>query len=215
MPDQEQEITATAATPVLPVGHRFLLRPLASDDAPALEPMLNDPLRREMFGLPPESSVLAKDWIAAQLASQDLNAVRTTRFTWAIVLPVPATAIGWVSLDNLSFMEGGELEVYLGPAHRGRGYGPQAINEVIRWAFEELVPTFMFADGKWSGYRLGKVTALVMPHNTASIQMMRKTLLDDHGTVYARRTSPDDPPIEARRFYLMQSEYLQRHAGHP
>jgi RimJ/RimL family protein N-acetyltransferase len=214
MPDQGQETAATAATPILPVDDQLLLRPLDPEDAPALEPMLNDPLTREMFGLPAETSIIARDWIASQLAWQEQNAVRTTRFTWAIVLPGPGAVIGWVTLENLTLLDGGELEVCLNPGHRGRGYGPQVLNEVIRWAFEDLVPTFMFANGQWTGYRLGRVTALVMPHNTASIRMMQKTLLDDHGTVLARRTNPDDPPLEARHFYLMRPDYMQRHARH-
>jgi RimJ/RimL family protein N-acetyltransferase len=177
MSNRDQVITATVATPVLPVGEDLLLRPLDPGDAPALEPMLNDPLTREMFRLPLESSITAGDWIAGQLALPDLNAITTKHFAWAIVLQRPGMVIGCVELVNISFHEGGELQVFLDPAHRGCGYGTLALNAVIRWAFEELVPTFTIARGKWNGHHLPKVTALVLPHNMASIQMLRKTPL--------------------------------------
>lgn len=219
MSDQEQITTATATTPVLSVGDQLLLRPLVHEDWLALEPMLNDPATRKAFEWPPEASITAEEWIARQFALQKFNAVNTTWFTWAIVLLAPGTVIGWATLRSFSIVNvaelGAELEVCLNPAHRGRGYGPQALNEVIRWAFEDLVPTFMFAEGKWTGGRLGRVTALVMPHNTASIRMMRKTLLDDHGVVTVQRTDPSEPPIEARHFYLKLSQYMQDHSGHP
>lgn len=170
-----------------------------------------------MFGWQPDASTIARDWIVCQLVDQKKNAVETTRFTWTIVLPGPGSVIGWVALEleGLTVHGNGKLDVCLSPDHRGHGYGSQVLNEVIRWAFEDLVPTFTFADGHWTGHRLGRVTALVMPHNTASIRMMQKTLLDDHGTVLARRrTNHDDPPCETRHFYLMQPDYIQRHAKH-
>jgi hypothetical protein len=49
-----------------------------------------------------------------------------------------------------------------------------------------------------------------MPHNTASIRMMRKTLLYDCGSFLAQRTNRDDPPVETRRFSLLRSEYVDR-----
>jgi RimJ/RimL family protein N-acetyltransferase len=193
----------------------LLLRPLSPEDAPALEPMLKDPMKREMFGLSLQTTITAEDWIAGQLTLQQCNAITTTQFAWAIVLPGPGTVIGCVKLERINFYEGGQLEVFLDPAHRGHGYGAQALNEIIRWAFEDLVPTFTVAGSKWNGGRLGRVTALVMPHNTASIRMMQKTPLDDHGMFLAPRTNPDDPPIEVRRFSSLWSDYLKRRADHP
>jgi len=66
-------------------------------------------------------------------------------------------------------------------------------------------------DGADAGYRLGRVTALVMPQNTASIRMLSKTTLVDGGviTVLVR------PRVttEARAFSLTRHQYQQYKAA--
>lgn len=116
--DQDRATTATVETPLLSVGEDLLLlRHLDPGDAHALEPMLNDPMKREMFRLPLDTSVTAEDWIAGQLALEERN-VSTTHFPWSIVLPGPGTVIGCVKLERISFYEGGKLELFIDPAQR-------------------------------------------------------------------------------------------------
>jgi GNAT superfamily N-acetyltransferase len=103
--------------------------------------MLNDPDRRAMFGHSAAGGTTGAEWIAVQLQLQQVNTTVTMHFAWAVVLRESDTVIGWTTLTNINFYEGGEVEVVIDPTHRGRGYGRRALAEVIRWAFEDLVPS--------------------------------------------------------------------------
>lgn len=198
--------------PTLPTG-RLLLRPLTGADGPALEPMLNDAVVREMFRRPAGEHISGAQWVAGQLEARERETPAVTSFSWAIVLAGTAAAIGLAQLSNISFYEGAEPALFLSPHHRSQGYGLEVVNELVRWAFEDLVPYWArTGDGADAGYRLGRVTALVMPQNTASIRMLSKTALVDGGviTVQVRPSGT----TEARAFSLSRHEYQQYKAGH-
>ena len=200
-------------TPDLPVGE-LLLRPLEAGDASTLEPMLNDPDRRAMFGHSAAGHSTGADWIAGQLQLQQDNATVTRHFSWAIVLRESDTVVRWTALTNINVYDGGEVEVVIDPAHRGHGYGGWVLTKVIRWAFEELVPMFTIdPHGAWTGGRLSKVTGAALLENTASIHMLNETPLADQGTSRARRLNAPRESVEVRVFSRMRDEYAQAQAA--
>ncbi|GHF50758.1 GNAT family N-acetyltransferase [Amycolatopsis bartoniae] len=104
-----------------------------------------------MFGHSAAGHTTGADWIAGQLQLQQDNATVTRHFAWAVVRSESDTVIGWTTLANINFYDGGEVEVVIDPAHRCHGYGGLVLTEVIRWAFEELVPTFTIdPHGAWT-----------------------------------------------------------------
>jgi RimJ/RimL family protein N-acetyltransferase len=209
---------APVVSPTL-VTERLVLRPLTASDASQLAPVLADPVVREMLGWQPakqRTADYAERWIAFRLICQSTrNEQLTNHFVWAVVPKEDSNLVGVVEVDKISMVESsGELTLYLGAPHRGHGYGSEALREVIRWAFEDLIPSWAIAsDGYDLGYRLGKLTALPLPENTASIAMLTKTQLRDSGrTVEARRPS-DESTINVRLFSLTREEYEQQEAS--
>jgi RimJ/RimL family protein N-acetyltransferase len=200
------------STPPTLSTERLRLRPLSAADGGVLEPMLNGPVVREMFHWPPEEHTSGNQWVARQLQAQELDPSVAKSFSWAIVLAGTGTVIGLAQLSSIDYYEGADPAVFLDPERRGEGYGLEAMAEVVRWAFEDLVPYWARTDDvPDTGSRMGKVTAVVMPQNTASIMMLRKTPLIDCGT----RTVSVKPSgtVEARMFSLTGQQYEQHKVG--
>ena len=188
---------------------RLILRPLTAADGPALDPLINEPVVREMFHWPVGTRTQGAEWVAAQLAMQDLDQVASRSYTWAITLGGTGALIGFAQLSNVTFHQGAEPALALDRPRRGQGYGLEIMNELIRWGFEDMVPDWArTSDNRDKGHRLGKMTALAMPHNTASIRMLSRTLLADQGVVTV--TVPPTGSAEARAFSLTRQEYHQR-----
>ncbi len=191
---------------------RLRLRPLSAADGPVLEPMLNDPVVREMFGWPPGEHTSGDQWVAAQLRAQDVDPAVVRNLSWAIVLAGTGAVIGVAQLSNIDFYDGAEPAVFLDARHRGEGYGPEAMAEVVRWGFEDLVPYWARTGAvPDTGHRLGKVTVLVMPQNTASITMLSKTPLIDNGTITV--TVKPTGTAEVRSFSLTRQQYRELTTG--
>jgi RimJ/RimL family protein N-acetyltransferase len=191
---------------------RLRLRPLSAADGPVLEPMLNDPVVREMFHWSPGKHTSGDKWVAAQLRTQDFDPAVFRNFSWAIVLAGTGAVIGVAQLSNIDFYTGAEPAVFLEVRHRGEGYGREAMAEVVRWGFEDLVPYWARTDDvPDTGDRLGKVTVLVMPHNTESITMLSKTPLIDNGTITV--TVVPGGTADVRSFSLTRQQYQELTTG--
>lgn len=196
--------------PVLSTA-RLVLRPLTTADGLGLEPLLNDPVVREMFHWSADTPTDGTQWAAAQLAMQDQDAVAIRSYTWAVTLLGADTLIGFAQLGSITFQSGAEPALALSPSSRGHGYGLEIMNELVRWGFEDMVPDWArTSDNPDNGNRLGKMTALAMPHNVASIAMLSRTLLDDQGIVTANQPGGT---AQARAFGLTRQQYLRKQAA--
>lgn len=172
----------------------LLLRPLAEGDGAALEPALNDPVVREMFGWPAADRSDGTAWVAAQRQLQVANGTMpTSHYVWCLTMAADGAVIGIVALRNVSFFDGAELEVFLVPERRGARFATQALDRVVDWAFDEFVPVFAFAGQEYVGVRLPRIRAMAKPHNTASIKMLRRTQLRDLGLLTGHNTRTDQP----------------------
>lgn len=82
----------------------------------------------------------------------------------------------------------------------------------MRCTFEALVPTYALVDGVFhASYRVGKVTAGVLPDNGAPIASFRKALLTDDEAVTGRGRSGEQVPVH--RFSLMHVQYQELGLG--
>jgi RimJ/RimL family protein N-acetyltransferase len=148
--------------PVLSTA-RLILRPVTLADGPALEPLLNDPVVREMFHRAPGGWTSGDQWVAAQIEMQGLDAVPVRSYSWAIMLAGTETVIGFAQLGSVIFHTGAEPALALVAQSRREGYGLEIMNELVRWGFEDMIPDWArTSDGADTGDRLPRMTALAV-----------------------------------------------------
>lgn len=115
---------------------RLILRPWEEDDAEDLYQYAKNPLVGPAAGWPPHSSVEnSRDIIRGVLSEPE---------TYAVVLKESQKPIGSVgimigSYSNLEISdEEGEIGYWIGVPYWGQGLIPEAVQELIRYGFEEL-----------------------------------------------------------------------------
>ncbi len=140
------------------IGSRVQLRPYEEQDAAVLAGWLNDPDLRELILLRfPVSIAGEKGWITSLTAS-----VPPRNIAFGIELKTTGTLIGSIGLHEISWVQRrAATGIFLYPAsQRGKGYGTEAKNLLLDYAFGEL------------GMR--SLWALAFEHNTASIRALEK-----------------------------------------
>lgn len=187
-----------------PSAERLLFRSLTPADAIALQPILDDPAVRAALGWSGQYTD-ADQWIRAQLLLHQARAafqVTSLFYPFAVVSQVDGTLIGIVQVkvgmwDRIVLT--GELTVFLASERRGQGYGSEAVEAVVRWAFDSLV---IEAYGQRGTLR--QVVALCDPANTTSIKMLRKQL-NDGGLI---DSDPDEQGnvMPVRHFYRIREK---------
>ena len=119
-------------------GEMVRLRPIEARDAQRLWESLHDPEGRRQTGTTATFSRTEIDEWAATVSD------RPGRYDWAITpgavrdgAPVSDELIGEIVLDDIDEVAGGaNLRLQMLPDYRGRGYGREAIWEVLRFAFD-------------------------------------------------------------------------------
>lgn len=119
-------------------GEMVRLRPIEARDAQRLWESLHDPEGRRQTGTTATFSRTEIDEWAATVSD------RPGRYDWAITpgavrdgAPVSDELIGEIVLDEIDEVAGGaNLRLQMLPDYRGRGYGREAIWEVLRFAFD-------------------------------------------------------------------------------
>jgi RimJ/RimL family protein N-acetyltransferase len=113
------------------------LRALEPGDAAIAQTWINDPefcryLRDISF---PYSLQAEQEWIGSQVAAE----ADGTSYTFGIQTE-DHKLIGTIGLQRISYKDGhAGMGVGIGPAsHRGRGYGSEAVNTLLRFAFGDL-----------------------------------------------------------------------------
>ncbi|MCL1869712.1 MAG: GNAT family N-acetyltransferase [Promicromonosporaceae bacterium] len=119
-------------------GEMVRLRPIEARDAQRLWESLHDPEGRRQTGTTATFSRTEIDEWAATVSD------RPGRYDWAITpgavrdgAPVSDELIGEIVLNEIDEVAGGaNLRLQMLPDYRGRGYGREAIWEVLRFAFD-------------------------------------------------------------------------------
>lgn len=122
-------------------GERVRLGPLDSErDAEALSRWTHDPEYGRLTSAKPVRP-LSTAQIKKQLEAQEKEAQeRPNRFEFALRLTADERLIGLAGVDGVEWTHGhGRVYLSLGePADRGRGYGSEALQLLLRYAFYEL-----------------------------------------------------------------------------
>ncbi|CAM3702575.1 GNAT family N-acetyltransferase [Isoptericola cucumis] len=126
-------------TPVLH-GEMVRLRTIEARDADRLWMSLRDPDSGRLRGMGTDASSSRADVDAWAAAAADLPG----RYDWAITPAavrdgelVSDDLIGEISLDQVDLhVRSANLRLRMMPDYRGRGYGREAIGEVLRFAFD-------------------------------------------------------------------------------
>ena len=126
---------------------RLILRPWQESDAEALYNYACNPNIGPIAGWPPHTSV--------ENSREIIKNVLSAPETYAVVLKETGETVGSVGLmtarSEIRFarMTGSECEIgyWIGESYWGRGLIPEAVSELIRYAFEDLQMTTI-----WCGY---------------------------------------------------------------
>ena len=157
-------------TPMIIYGKKILLRALEVRDAQLLMEIINDPETENMLGGSsyPVSYDKQCEWIRNQKNDNGI-------FRAIIGLQSDMEhGIGTVILTNLD-MKNGTAEVHIKLATegvRGKGYGKDALETIVKYAFSEL--------------RLHCIYAHVLEYNTASIGLFEKCGFTKEGILQSR-----------------------------
>jgi RimJ/RimL family protein N-acetyltransferase len=134
------------------IGPRVQLRPPEPEDAPLFTTWINDPEIRQYLTLRfPKSLRAEKDWIESTL-------IRGTpqEIVFTIELRRGKRPIGTVGMHGIDWVHRRAITgIFLMPvSQRGHGYGTEAKNLLIEYAFRELglhsLSAFAFADNQAS-----------------------------------------------------------------
>lgn len=134
---------------------RLLLRPWRESDAPALFKYAQNPNVGPIAGWPPHQSEDESRTIIQKVLSNP--------GIFAVVLKATNEAIGSIGImplrsatRTLSLAEGEcEMGYWIGEPFWGKGLIPEAVEEVLRYAFEDLAMKVV-----WCGYYDGNVKSL-------------------------------------------------------
>lgn len=172
---------------------RLTLRPWGEEDIEQLALGLNDlNLAKWLAFVPhPYSTSHAQDWI--KRCQEIPNAgIRPVAYEFAVELRSERIVIGGVSLNKMDWKAGtGGGGIWIAGQHQGRGFGREAFEAKIRFAFCELGLTKLvngYFDGNeasWAmqrklGYRrVGEVTSHCMADGRQTIEHVTMLLRSD------------------------------------
>jgi len=148
-------------------GKNVILRAIEQKDNDILLKMINDGEMEYMLGgwSFPVSQKNQENWT---------DALQNERNTLRCVIDVHGEAIGVVMLTDLDY-KNGNAEIHIKIANensRGKGFGTDAIETVVEYAFSEL--------------RLKCVYARVSEHNEASLKLFKKCGFEVEGLMKCR-----------------------------
>ncbi|MEG1820717.1 MAG: GNAT family N-acetyltransferase [Malacoplasma sp.] len=151
------------------IGTKVILRAIEPSDNELLLSIINDSDTEYMLGgwSFPVSVKNQEEWI-------DLLKYDTKILRCIICLKEQNIALGVVMLTNIDY-KNGNAEVHIKLANtevRGKGYGTDAVNAVVKYAFEEL--------------RLKLVYARINEYNIASQKMFEKSGFMVEGVLKSR-----------------------------
>lgn len=143
------------------VGSKVSLRALEAQDVPKLAAWINDERISGMDEARFPVSV-AEEEVWYERVTTDVSKKKL------VVCNDGEQDVGLVSLHDIDKKnQRGEVGCYIDPAHRRRGYSREALDLLIRFAFEEL--------------NLRKVSASILAFNEASLSLFRSLGFEEEG----------------------------------
>ncbi len=172
-------------------GERVTLSALAEGDAPTIAGWYHDPDFMRLSDSTPAYPRSAEHW---RRWIRDLSEDKST-YTFAIRLPGSNALIGWIELDSVQWQHGVVgLGIAIGdPAHRGQGYGYEAISLALDFAFREL--------------NLHRVQLTVFSYNTRAIALYERMGFRHEG-VYREFLRRDGQRYDMLLYGLLAREWL-------
>lgn len=168
-------------------GNNVLIRAIEIDDAPLLLDMINDPETENMLGgySFPVSEHQQVAWI---------NNLTSDPRTFRGMIEVEGKAIGTVILTDIDHKNGtAEFHIKLGTGNvRGKGYGVDTCNAIIKYAFKEL--------------RLNCVYSTVRADNIPSQKMLLKAGFREEA-VLRQRLYKKGEYFDVISFSILANEY--------
>lgn len=151
-------------------GEKIILRALEKNDANLLLDIINDPDTENMLGGSsyPVSYDMQCEWIENQ--KNDDTVFRTI----IALKDEKKTGIGTIILNNID-MKNGTAEIHVKLAvenNRGKGYGTEAVNTMVKYAFNEM--------------RLNCIYAEILEYNLPSIKLFEKCGFIKEGILSSR-----------------------------
>lgn len=151
-------------------GEHIVLRAISEGDAPLLLKMINDPDTERMLGGSsfPISLSAQQNWIQRQSGSNEILRCIIAERTREEV------GLGTVILSDIDQKNGSaQVHIKLGIDNcRGKGYGTDALNTIVRYAFAEM--------------RLHCIYADVLEYNIASQKLFEKCGFHKDGLLRGR-----------------------------
>lgn len=150
-------------------GEKIVLRAVENEDNAMLLSLINDPDTEMMLGGSswPVSETEQLTWFEHQERSKDV-------LRCIIALQEDEKAIGTIILSDIDQKNGtGHIHIKMSMnGGRGKGYGTDAVNTLVRYAFEEL--------------RLNCIYANILSYNEASIKLFERCGFQREGVLRQR-----------------------------
>ena len=169
---------------------RLILRPWEEDDAESLYEYAKDERVGPAAGWPPHISV--------ENSREVIRNVLSEPETYAVCLKEDNKPIGSIGLmigkrSNLAIPENeGEIGYWIGVEFWGRGLIPEAVREMIRYAFDELHLAKLWCgyfDGNEKSKRCQEKCGFVYHHTNRDVEWkLMNTVLTEHVTCLERNT---------------------------
>ena len=169
---------------------RLILRPWEETDAESLYEYAKDDRVGPITGWPPHTSV--------ENSLEIIRTVLSEPETYAVCLKEDNRAIGSIGLmvgkrSNLGLPETeGEIGYWLGVPFWGRGLIPEAVRELMRYAFEDLHLETLWCgyfDGNEKSRRVQEKCGFIYHHTDKDIHWK---LMDDIRTEHVTRISKEE-----------------------
>jgi len=150
------------------IGERVILRAIEMSDKDILLDIINDSETERLLGgwSFPVSELNQEEWIRSLKPS-----IHTLRCM--AVCKQENVAIGTVILSDIDYKNGtAELHIKLSKEFRGRGYGTDIINSIVKYSFKEL--------------RLYCIYARIIDYNEASQRLFERCGFEKEGIMKGR-----------------------------
>lgn len=175
---------------------RLVLRPWRVEDAPALYEYAKHPDVGPIAGWPVHTSV--------ENSRQLIHDVLSAKGTFAVALKETDEAIGSVGLmtseqSNLGIAPSeGEIGYWLGVPHWGKGLIPEAVREIIRWAFCDQGMTSLWCgyfDGNKNSQRVSEKCGFAFHHTDENVPWpLLNTTVTQHVTCLTKQQWEQQQP---------------------
>jgi RimJ/RimL family protein N-acetyltransferase len=149
-------------------GEKVVLRAIESDDNALLLSLINDPDTEMMLGGGswPVSEAEQLKWFERLESSKNI-------LRCIIAVAEDNSAVGTVILSDIDQKNGiGHIHIKMSKEGRGKGYATDAVNTLVRYAFNEL--------------RLHCIYANILEYNEASVRLFEKCHFKRDGILRAR-----------------------------